>query len=248
MTVRLIAAFACCAIGVCQPPSFTAAGVVNAATNLPILAPYTICTVYGTNLYLNGTAWASGRTEVPDALAGITILVGGTRAGILYVSANQINFLIPNSLLPDSYTIRVTRDNLTSAAVPIEIQETSPGIFATTHADGSAVTAGSPALPGEVVIIYATGLGRTRPDPSDRALATKAAPIVHLPDLQVSFDGLVLDPSVVLYAGLTPGNAGLYQINLRIPDQAGANPELRVGVAGVLSASGVRLPLQPRAE
>jgi uncharacterized protein (TIGR03437 family) len=250
MTARLITILCACNAIVCgqTPPSFTAAGVVNAATNQPVLAPYSICSVYGTELYLDGTAWASGRTEVPTSLDGVTIKIGTTPAGVVYVSANQINFLIPNTLTPGSYSMRVMRDSLSSTAVPIVIQETAPGIFTATHADGSSVTANAPARPGEIIIVYATGFGRTQPDPADRALAVKAAPIIHLTDLQVLLDGTAIDPSFVLYAGLTPGNAGLYQVNLRLPDTVAANPEFRVRVAGVLSPEGVRLPLQPWSE
>jgi uncharacterized protein (TIGR03437 family) len=40
----------------------------------------------------------------------------------------------------------------------------------------------------------------------------------------------------VLYAGVAPGFAGLYQINLLLPENTPANPTVRVGVGATLSA------------
>jgi uncharacterized protein (TIGR03437 family) len=235
-----------------QAPSFVAAGVVNAATGDAILAPYTICTIYGTSLYLNGSAVASGHVDIPNSLAGVSVLLGMVPAGVLYVSENQINFLMPNLLTPGSLTIRVVRDRLSSPAIPIAIQETSPGLFASadgvaaaTHSDGRPLTTDSPALPGEIIVLYATGFGRTVPDPVNLSIATAAAPIVHMGDFQIAFDGVPVDFARIGYAGLTPGNAGLYQVNVQLPDDVGENPEVRVSVAGVVSRAGIRIPVRP---
>lgn len=235
------------------PPAFVAAGVVNAATNQAGLAPYSICTIYGSDLYLNSPAAASGGSQIPSSLGGVSVQIGITPAGVLYVSANQINFLIPNTLAPGSFAIRVVRQGMLSATVPITIQETAPGLFtdasgfaAATHADGSALSGDAPAIAGEVVVLYGTGFGRTWPDALDRAIATGAAPILHAADFQVLLDGLAINPALVQYVGLAPGYAGLYQVNVRLPDLVGANPEVRVSVAGNLSAAGVRLAVAGR--
>jgi uncharacterized protein (TIGR03437 family) len=230
-------------------PSITSASLVNAATGAAVLAPYSICALYGTGLFLDGTAVATGGSVVPDTLAGVTVLIGSAPAGVFYLSANQINLLIPNSIGPGSYTIRVVRDGVSSPAVPIVIQEVAPGLFAAPpgfvvaqHADGTAVTDTSPAVPGEVVVFYATGLGRTQPDPSDRSVAPAAAPIADLADFQVLLDGVPIDPSMVEYAGAAPLNAGLYQVNVLLPDNLSAtNPEVRLSVTGVMSPPGLNL-------
>jgi uncharacterized protein (TIGR03437 family) len=234
-------------------PSISSASLVNAATNQQVLAPYAICSLYGTGLFLNGTAVVTGGSVVPDTLAGVTVLIGPAPAGLFYLSANQINLLIPNTIGPGTYSVRVVRDGISSPAVSVVIQEVAPGLFAAQpgfavvdHADGTAVTGTSPAVPGEVVVLYATGLGRAMPDPSDRTIPITAAPIVHLADFQVLLGGSALDPSLIQYAGLAPFNAGLYQVNVRLPDNLPAtNPEIRLGVAGVLSPPGLSLITGP---
>src|SRR5579859_3777070 len=104
-----------------QAPSFGPDGLVNAASGQAFFAPYSICTIYGTDLFLNGTTAAAGATEVPDTLAGVWVLIGLYRTGIFYLSANQINLLLPNALTPGTYSMRVVRDGLSSHAVPIVI-------------------------------------------------------------------------------------------------------------------------------
>jgi uncharacterized protein (TIGR03437 family) len=97
-----------------------------------------------------------------------------------------------------------------------------------THADGSAVTGGNPALPGETIVMYAVGLGATSlpaglpaPNPAP-SFAPGFFPIAasFRVELQPSTaDSFVpadhtFSPSFV---GLTPGYVGLYQINLSVP-------------------------------
>ncbi len=96
-----------------------------------------------------------------------------------------------------------------------------------THGDGALVTEESPAKAGETVVVYAFGLGRTTP-----AVATGVATPTPAPGLLetvviVDFDFRIdaapshpfgRDSTVPTFVGLTPGQVGLYQINVRIPD------------------------------
>jgi uncharacterized protein (TIGR03437 family) len=103
-------------------------------------------------------------------------------------------------------------------------------------ADGINVasTCGQPAKPGDVIQIYATGLGRATPDgdptgdvlpsgevaPSDVLYWTVMKP-------EVTVGGL---PAELVFSGLAPGFAGLYQINVVIPEgvEAGDEVELKI--------------------
>jgi uncharacterized protein (TIGR03437 family) len=64
---------------------------------------------------------------------------------------------------------------------------------------------------------------------------------VHFNTLQVYLDGRRVDPAKVLWAGLSPGNAGLYQVNLYLPEDTGPDPEIRLSLEGQPSAAGLKL-------
>jgi len=70
--------------------------------------------------------------------------------------------------------------------------------------------------------------------------------IVHFADFQFLVDGVAIDAVRVEYAGVAPSSAGLYQVNVRLPDNLPAtNPEIRISVAGAVSPPGVRLITGP---
>ena len=73
------------------------------------------------------------------------------------------------------------------------------------------------------------------------AIADDAAQIVALTDLKVSVGGAVVSPDRIKYAGLTPGSAGLYQINMALPDSSGPDPEVRVAVGEKSTPPGLKL-------
>ncbi|PWT98659.1 MAG: hypothetical protein C5B51_28750 [Terriglobia bacterium] len=101
-----------------------------------------------------------------------------------------------------------------------------------THPDGSLVSYRSPARAGEAVTIYAVGLGRTVPTVKSGEPTPLPAPILRntlslrfdfRPNAMPSFPTIDGDapPEAIsrpIFAGLTPGQVGLYQVNLRIPD------------------------------
>jgi uncharacterized protein (TIGR03437 family) len=61
----------------------------------------------------------------------------------------------------------------------------------------------------------------------------------------VLLDGNVVDPSAIAYAGIAPGFAGLYQINLILPASTGSNPEIRIGIGDAIAKSGLHIPVSP---
>ena len=68
--------------------------------------------------------------------------------------------------------------------------------------------------PGDSIVIWATGLGRTSPA-IDSGMPSPSDPLpsaVIQPNIQLG--GVALD---VQYAGLVPGSVGLYQINASVP-------------------------------
>jgi uncharacterized protein (TIGR03437 family) len=173
--------------------------------------------------------------------------VGGIFASLLYVSPTQVNFIMPASLLPGQTNIYLLRDFIVTPTAQITLLDAAPALFqdnsgiAAEHADGSLISSDAPAHPGEVIVVYGTGLGRTNPTQIDGTFARAAAPIILLNQLQVLLDGQAVPAENILYAGITPGFSGLYQVNLRLPDQIGATPELRIALGDQMSQGALRL-------
>jgi uncharacterized protein (TIGR03437 family) len=172
-------------------------------------------------------------------------------APLFYVSDGQINFLVPAKQVTGDVKIRVAREGLSGPEVTIQVADAAPALFSTTggyaiatHADNSLMTVDAPARGGETIVIYATGLGKTSPNPATGEIPQYAGQIVNLATLKVKLDGAVLEASRIAYAGLTPASAGLYQINLVLPDKPGTDPEIVVSIGDQSSPAGLKLPVR----
>jgi uncharacterized protein (TIGR03437 family) len=76
----------------------------------------------------------------------------------------------------------------------------------------------APAKPGDLLTLYCISLGTTNPQVSPGLAATGTAGVVSAPAIYIGH--LPLPAANLLYVGMTPGIAGLYQINIRLPDLA----------------------------
>ena len=210
------------------------------------ISPGGIVTIYGANFASTGTQHTVARTDlvngkVPTTFAGICVQVGNDLAPVLAVYPSQLNIQIPNSPIGPDVPIQVTKNCGQSSAVKSDIQHVTvsaatPEFFyfvlsGTGHNPVAAVDAVSgaligatglikgltfrPAKPGDILTLFGTGFGATTPAFSPGELPSQIGPTVLAP--QVSIAGIALAPTDILYAGIAPGNAGLYQLNIRIP-------------------------------
>ena len=132
--------------------------------------------------------------------------------------------------------------------------DTSGNCSPATHADGTLVSAKAPAMPGEVVVIYAWGLGYTSPGVPTGDLTPTSTLVVTRSPITVQFDfspnappkfDFDLSP-VIVNAYLTAGQVGLYQINVQLPSTFPAvlacgtytNSNLTVDLRGTISSDG----------
>lgn len=218
------------------------------------LAPNAIATIYGTNLSYDTHAVAAADLQggtLPTNVDGVEVHVNGIQANLFYVSPTQINFLIPYTITADTVSIVVARDATAGPTVTVPMAVTAPAFFEwngnfalAVHATGDLITDSSPAVPGEVIILFAEGLGRTQPDIVSGELVQRATPILLISQLQILLNGMPIPAFNVLYAGLAPGFSGLYQINLLLPAWLPANPNVQISIGTELSPDGVELPAQ----
>jgi uncharacterized protein (TIGR03437 family) len=232
-------------------PSYSAASIVNSATSKPdALAPNTIAALYGVNLSYATAAFSPKSVVMPRELAGVRVFVAGMAAALYFVSPQQINFLIPDNLRPADVDVFVAREGTAGPHMKITLHDVGPGLYqsgpgivASVHANGSTITKNRPAWPGETVMIYGTGWGRTNPDVGESDISMIPAQLAQLGAFHVLVAGKALAPTSVSYAGVTPGRPGLYQVKFKLPLQVIANPEIRVAIGDHASPPNVRLPL-----
>ena len=210
-------------------PSILPGGVVNGATFLTpsdpngAVAPGTIVSIFGSNLA--PAARAATSLPIPTSLFDTTVTFNGVAAPLFYVSKTQINAEVPFETPMGQVTVQVQRADMTSPATQtVTVAPVSPGIFtylqqgvtvgAILHAkDFSFVTATSPAVSGEALSIFATGLGALQ-----QPVATGAIPPTP-PPMTVAAPTVTIGgvPAMVTYSGLAARLAGVYQVNVVMP-------------------------------
>ncbi len=239
-------------------PTYTASQLVNSADYVAgALAPNTIVALFGSNLSFTTAALATYEiqnatlpTELPSS--GVHVYVGNVMASIYYVSPTQINFLIPAEIPATTTTFQVVRDGFAGPLLPVTLVPVAPAFYmidtervVAEHLDGSVVLTSNPARPGEIIVLYATGLGQTIPPLRDGEVPANARPIANLSQLQILLDGTAVAAANILYAGTAPNFCGLYQINLKLPATVGPDPQIQIGLGSQLSPKNVRLVVLP---
>jgi uncharacterized protein (TIGR03437 family) len=210
------------------------------------LAPGTIVQIFG-----SGLAATTGGTNIPlpTVLNGTSVLIGGELAPLYFVSSGQINAQIPVDLLPgQEYQVLVVANNAYATPDAIHIAPVTPGIarlangqVIAQHADFSLVTEDAPAKPGEFLVAYLAGMGLTD-NPVGTGAEAPSSPLAAVKtSASVAVDG---ETASVLFAGLTPGFIGLYQVNFQVPaDAQSGDRKLEIFQGGVAANTGV-LPVQ----
>jgi uncharacterized protein (TIGR03437 family) len=207
-------------------PAILPGGVVNGATFTSPVAPGTIVSIFGSNL-APGARLASS-LPIPTTLFDTTVTFNGVAAPLFYVSNTQINAEVPFETPVGPVTVQVQRADMTAPATQtINVAAVSPGIFtqlqqgvtvgAILHGkDFSAVTSTSPAVAGETLSIFATGLGVLQQPVATGAIPpSPPPPTIAIPSVTIGGN-----PATVTYSGLAARLAGVYQINVVMPTVA----------------------------
>jgi len=194
-------------------------GVVEGAafTSQRPLAPGGIVSLFGSQFAAADAVSLS--LPLRRDLGGVKVQIGEEDAPLYYAGPGQINAQVPYSVQPGNDVPVVTSVNGQYAAPQTyQIAPVQPGIFlagdggAILDGNSDPVNAANPAQRGDVLQIFATGLGETDP-PGQTGEGAPASSRVLLP-VTVTVGGV---NAPVEYAGLAPGFVGLYQVNARVP-------------------------------
>ena len=221
-------------------PLVQSSGVVNGAGFGPApVAPGAIVSIFGTNL---GTG-TSGATSVPlpTTLAGTSVWFDLTPAPIYSVAPGQANVQVPFEINANSTQLVVVNGGLPGLPVTVNLSPNRPGIFTygaglpviVDDSTGFLATNSNPVKSGDVLTIYAAGLGPVSP-PVPSGTATPESPLSWVVGpVSVIIGGVSVTP---LYAGLAPDLVGVYQVNVSVPASlSNGSTTLQISVVGSLS-------------
>lgn len=245
----------------------TVSGFSNAGSGQSGIAYNTLFSVYGTDLISRSrTRSAQGfdiqNARFPTQLDCVAIEVDGQRVPITFAQHSQINAQAPASIGgPGRVEVIVnpgTSNERRVTAGSATIAAAQPGFFTfdgrsiaalssdflTLIASPQTVAGARPARPGEVIVLFLTGLGRTAPIWQSGEVTNAVANATDA--IAVRLGTTALAPADILYAGVTPQSiSGLYQLNIRIPvGTAAGNVPVSVTAGGIMSMSGATIAVQ----
>lgn len=242
------------------PSIQSAQGIVNGASFREGFAAGAWITIRGSNLSATTRQWEArdfSGTNLPASLEGVRVTVNGRPAYVYYISPTQLNILAPEDATLGPVPVQVTNALGTSNVMMVTKQAVAPAIFTYSVQNGRYAIAQhgntgalvgpanlfgadaptTPAPPGEVITLYATGLGGTNPPYPDGQTIPAPAPVTS--SLQVFIGNL---PATVQFAGII--GPGLYQINAEVPAGASGDSSIVLNVNGTRSPDQVFIAVQ----
>jgi uncharacterized protein (TIGR03437 family) len=190
--------------------------------------------------------------DVPGAYDGTPAHYNGAPGHIVFVASNlgQINLQVPWELQgASSVQVKVNVAGVANSnVVNVPLAQYAPTIFqsagivaAVDATTNSIITAANPAHAGDVVELYANGLGPVNNPPNSGDPAPVTQPLATTKTQPaVTIGG---QNAAVSYSGLNPGNPGLYQINVTVPSVAAGNQTVTLSIGGV-SAPAAVMPIK----
>ena len=244
-----------------NPPTISAGGIVPNGSTTPTIQPGEWINIYGTNL---GAGTATWNGDFPQSLGGTSVMINNKPGYLWFVSPGQINVQSPDDAARGSVNVTVTTAG-GSASSTVTLADVAPafslfpdnkhvaGIILRTNGSGSqgggtydllGPTGSSLGFPtvaakaGDVVELFGVGFGPTNPAvPAGHSFSGAAATMNMV---QVKIGDTSVMPS---YAGIS--GAGLYQVNITIPQGLGAGDKpLLATVGGSQTQSFVVISLQ----
>lgn len=195
--------------------------------------------------------------DVPGAYDGKPIDYSGYPGYFTFVgnAGSQLNLQIPWELQgKSSVQVKVSVDGTgLSNVLTVPLVQFAPQIFqnsgqvaaidSTTYAaNATPIGAGNPAHVGDLVELFANGLGpvNNQPNSGEAASATPQLPSTKN-SVTVTIGG---QPATVQYAGLAPGFPGLYQVNVTVPSGVAAGNQPVIISVGGQNSNSATIPIK----
>ncbi|HEY4086302.1 MAG TPA: hypothetical protein VGM43_10215 [Bryobacteraceae bacterium] len=222
--------------------------VTSAADGSATVAAGELVSIYGQNM--SGASFAASQAPLTTGLGNACIGVNGSPIPLLYVSPGQINAQLPFDATGNA-TLTIHTPAGASNNFPLTVEAAAPSIFVANSGsetlglvvrdtNGQLVTPTNPIHPKDAITIYLTGMGQTFPAipagaaaPSDPLSRVSQAPTLTIAGMDLA----------VSYAGLAPGQIGVYQINATVPQAVltGMSMPLTINQGGAATTLNVRV-------
>jgi uncharacterized protein (TIGR03437 family) len=128
----------------------------------------------------------------------------------------------------------------TSADAQVILSPSHPALCCANVA-GTLVTEDNPAIPGETIILYASGLGVVIPEEAHNAAVAGLA--YRGPELNTASEFVYAlaggRTANVLFAGLRPGSIGIYEVQLELNSDIPTNPKTQLTIAQSFQVSNI---------
>ena len=229
------------------PNAPSVAGIVSASAfgAFTSAAPGSWIEIYGTNLSFTRRFWGAADfsgSNAPTSLNGTSVTIGGQPAAVYYISGGQVNAQVPTGVSTGSQALTVKNAAGTSSSVSVNLAATEPGLLTQfkvngvqyvsalfsdniTYAMPANAVSGIPsraAKAGDVITMYGIGFGPVTPAVSSGQIApaSSCSPSCLNSQVQISIGGT---QATLQYAGLAPGEVGVYQFNVVVPAVTAGN-------------------------
>jgi uncharacterized protein (TIGR03437 family) len=229
-------------------------GVVNTANYQASFAPGSLVSIFGQNL---GTEASAATSTLPSLMGGVCVTMDDKALPLFMTSPSQINLQIPPDTKAGTHTLLVRSPERYTSGMrySISVKKYAPAVFlnaqtgqaAVYRANGTPVGKSAKAKRDESLTLYATGLGVTQGGKVTAGAPAPSSPLAVTDKVQVFFGDPDMKQSemIVDWSGLTPGQIGIYQINLRVPGfhEKGDALPVTVRIGGVDSpTTGANVP------
>ena len=239
------------------------------------MAGQSIIAIFGEGFVADGE-FRADTVPLPTTLGGVRVLFDGTAAPLYLVTPGLIHAQLPMGLRGPTATLLITRNIEKAFSNPqeIEIHSYSPGIFTLSQngegqgivvfanapdlaAPVGTVGASRPATTGDLLTIYANGMGPVNPpladghnscEPGGVCLPDGSNVVLHHTTMTpvIRIGGVEVPSENVVFSGSSPASVGVNEIVFEMPPgvPTGDAVPITIEIGGVVSRDDVAITVK----